>query len=447
LAKALQGCGVSQLPRSTFVVTDPSEIVRALVGLKDVRVLAYERWGPRVELLIEQVVGEVPCPVCGRQARVKERPVVHYVDLPVYGTPMSLAWKKHRMRCVNRGCAKKSFVLEDHRIAAKQCLLTTRAAKWATRQVGGGRTVQEVADELACDWHTINDAVLTYGEALIAADHKRMNKTSAIGLDETSFVRMGTKAHTAYATTVADVEHHQIIDILPSRTYTDVAAWLDKRPKGWKERITYGALDMSSAYAAVYSVVLPRATQVIDPFHVVSLANRCLDAVRRRVQSEQTGHRGRRDDPLYRARRVLLLGEEKLDDKARERLWSLLELGDPHGEVAIAHRIKERVRDFYRSADLDEARAMLEDLQRHCVKKAMPPEVQKLGRTIKHWFDKIVNFHLARVSNGPTEALNNLIKRIKRIGFGFRNFENYRIRALLYAGKPNWRMLGSMVVR
>jgi hypothetical protein len=43
--------------------------------------------------------------------------------------------------------------------------------------------------------------------------------------------------------------------------------------------------------------------------------------------------------------------------------------------------------------------------------------------------------------------LNNLIKRIKRIGFGFRNFENYRIRALLYAGKPNWRVLGSIVVR
>jgi len=50
------------------------------------------------------------------------------------------------------------------------------------------------------------------------------------------------------------------------------------------------------------------------------------------------------------------------------------------------------------------------------------------------------------VSNGPTEALNNLIKRIKRIGFGFRNFENYRIRALLYAGRPNWRVLGSIVV-
>jgi len=304
-----------------------------------------------------------------------------------------------------------------------------------------------VADELACDWHTVNDAVCTYGEALLAADRKRMNRTSAIGLDETSFVRLGTRAHTAYATTVADVEHHQIIDILPSRTFTDVAAWLDKQPTGWKERIVYGALDMSSAYAAVYSVVLPKATQVVDPFHVISLANRALDAVRRRVHNEQTGHRGRRDDPLYRARRALLRGEETLDEKAAQRLASLLALGDPGAEVAIAYRIKERVRDFYRTFDLDEARRMLEELQNHCLKRAMPPEIQKLGRTIKNWFDKIVNYHLARVSNGPTEALNNLIKRIKRIGFGFRNFENYRIRALLYAGRPNWRVLGSIVVR
>ena len=127
-------------------------------------------------------------------------------------------WRGRSTGCAVRirRCPKRTWVLEDHRIAAKHCLLTTRAAKWATRQVGGGRTVSEVADELACDWHTVNDAVCTYGEALLEADRKRMNRTSAIGLDETSFVRLGTKAHTAYATTVADVEHHQIIDILPS---------------------------------------------------------------------------------------------------------------------------------------------------------------------------------------------------------------------------------------
>ena len=432
--------------RSTFVVSDPSEILEALVGLKDVRVLHYERHGPDVSLVIEQEIDVVRCPKCHERARVKDRPLVTYVDLPVYGAPMTLTWKKHRMRCVNAHCAQTSWVLRDHRIAAKSCLLTTRAAKWATQQVGTGRTVLEVANELNCDWHTVNDAVTTYGEALLEADKKRLNRTSAIGLDETSFVKLGGH-HTSYATTVTDVEHHQIIDILATRSFVDVAGFLDAQPEAWKARITYGALDMSNVYAAVYSVILPKAAQVVDPFHVISLANRALDSVRRRVQNEQTGHRGRRDDPLYRVRRALLTGEEKLDEHATARLMSLLALGDPNAEVAIAYRVKERLRDFYKTFDVAEARVMLEELKDHCLRPSMPPEIQKLGRTLRTWFDKICNFHLARVSNGPTEAINNLIKRIKRVGFGFRNFDNYRIRALLYAGKPNWRVLGSIVVR
>ncbi len=432
---------------NTFVLVHHTEILEALIGLKDVRVLAYERRGPNVTLVIEQTPGEVFCPSCGARAHVKERPVVSYVDLPVYGSAMTLSWKKHRMRCVNPECSAGSWVLTDHRIAAKNCLLTTRAAKWATRQVGDGRTVSEVAAELSCDWHTVNDAVATYGEALLAADRKRLSVTRAIGLDETSFVKHCGHSHPHYATTVADVQNHQIIEILPSRNYVDVAAWVNAQPPSWKERIDYGALDMSPAYAAVYSVTLPRAAQVVDPFHVVSLANRALDAVRRRVQRDQLGHRGRRDDPLYRARRVLLMGEEKLNDQATERLASLLELGDPEGEVAISYRVKERLRDFYRIRDSDEARTILKELLEHCASRSMPPEIQKLGQTIETWFDKICSYHTARVSNAPTEALNNLIKRIKRIGFGFRNFANYRIRVLLYAGKPNWRVLGSIVVR
>src|SRR5208282_4175506 len=146
----------------------------------------------------------------------------------------------------------------------------------------------------------------------LAADRKRLNQTTAIGLDETAFVRSAPHNHTEFATTVADVENHQIIDILPSRNYVDVARWLDKQPRAWKERVRFGALDMSATYAAVYSVILPRAAQVVDHFHVISLANRCLDAVRRRVQTERLGHRGRRDDPLYKARRALLVGEDRL---------------------------------------------------------------------------------------------------------------------------------------
>ena len=60
---------MSQRPRSTSVLVHPTEILAALVGLKDVRVLQYERRGPDVELMIEQVLDTVPCPSCGQRAQ------------------------------------------------------------------------------------------------------------------------------------------------------------------------------------------------------------------------------------------------------------------------------------------------------------------------------------------------------------------------------------------
>jgi hypothetical protein len=56
-------------------------------------------------------------------------------------------------------------------------------------------------------------------------------------------------------------------------------------------------------------------------------------------------------------------------------------------------------------------------------------------------------WHRAHVSNGPTEAANNLMKRIKRVAFGFRRFRNYRIRTLLYARRPNWDLLATITPR
>ena len=67
--------------------------------------------------------------------------------------------------------------------------------------------------------------------------------------------------------------------------------------------------------------------------------------------------------------------------------------------MAIAYRVKERLRDFYRSTDPDAARRLLQELLDHCLKAAMPPEIQKLGRTIRTWFDKLCNYHLAKVTN------------------------------------------------
>lgn len=76
----------------------------------------------------------------------------------------------------------------------------------------------------------------------------------------------------------------------------------------------------------------------------------------------------------------------------------------------------------------------------------MPPEVRELGRTLSTWRAQIFAYRQGRHSNGITEAMNDLIKRAKRVGYGFRNSGNYRTRVLLYASKPHWRTLSSITI-
>ena len=121
--------------------------------------------------------------------------------------------------------------------------------------------------------------------------------------------------------------------------------------------------------------------------------------------------------------------------------------GDPRGEVKVAWHAKEVIRSLYRIPDPDLAAEFVTQLASDLQDDSCPPEVNSLGRTIARWKNQIVAWHQARVTNGPTEAINNLIKRIKRIGFGFRRFRNYRIRVLLYAGKPNWDLLATVTPR
>ena len=90
------------------------------------------------------------------------------------------------------------------------------------------------------------------------------------------------------------------------------------------------------------------------------------------------------------------------------------------------------------------ALASIDELVRDMSDKDMPTEVRSLGRTLKKWRTQIAAWHQSHVTNGPTEGVNNLIKRVKRGAFGFTNFENYRVRSLLYAGKPNWSLLGTV---
>ena len=421
--------------------TDPTRMCELLVGLPDVVVTGVGDWPSWLRIAIEARYQRPACAGCGTGAHGHGRRVVVLVDLPVFGRAARLVWTKRRWRCANGRCSVGTWGEQDPRIASTRSQLTTRAARWATVQVGRhGRSVAEVAADLGCDWHTVMDAVIVYGQPLID-DPARFGDVTAVGLDETLFARDGPFRRQRWSTQIVDVQRGQLLDVVAGRDTVEPCRWFAERPAEWCQRIRWATLDLSSSYRIVFDTMLPHATQVADPFHVVRLANAAVDECRRRVQNETLGHRGRKSDPLYRCRRLLVMAAERIGDDRHERLRGLLAAGDPKGELRMTWHAKEVVRQIYDHTDAEVAAAWVDDIGRDFTDTSMPLEVRRLGRTIKRWRDQVVAWHHADVSNGPTEAVNNLVKRVKRVAFGFRRFRNYRIRALLYAGKPNWTLL------
>ncbi len=150
-----------------------------------------------------------------------------------------------------------------------------------------------------------------------------------------------------------------------------------------------------------------------------SLTNRCPDKTRRRVQNEELLHRGRTNEPLYVARKLLLTAAEKLSPRLAKRLDVMFAYGDPNGQVYEAWMTKELVRDLYtlHGKPADAARwidSLIDDCRASKVK-----EVKGLRRVLKQWREPILAWHTTGASNGPAEGLNSIIKKLKRVSDWF----------------------------
>ena len=424
---------------------DPTRVCERLVGLGDVEVLGIDdEPGEPLRVHIRRRMSRPGCEVCGGLLWSNGEREVELVDLPAFGRPARLVWHKRRWRCPLQGCPAGAVTEQDREIAPPREKLTARAGRWATRQAGRARPVDEVAAELGCSWHRVNASVRRWGSALLDADTERISDVEALGLDETLMGRRGRFKDKAWSTSIVDVGCGQLLDIVPGRTAKAPTEWLLGRPRGWLDEIRWAVLDLSGPYRAAFDTAIPDARQVADPFHVVRLGNDALDEVRRRVQQQTLGHRGHKHDPLYRARKLLVSASENITDSGRVRLRGLLDAGDPYGEVRDAWHAKETLRGIYDIDNAEVGAATVNQLASDLQDPGLPPELNRLGRTIWRWRAQIANWHTARVTNAATEAANNLIKRVKRAAFGFTNFANYRIRALLYAGKPNWALLDTL---
>ena len=185
---------------------------------------------------------------------------------------------------------------------------------------------------------------------------------------------------------------------------------------------------------------LPDAVAVMDPFHVVRLAGDALDQCRRRVQQTIHGHRGRKDDPLYCARRTLHTGAGLLTDKQKDRLEDLFAAdlhGDAHVEVEVTWWIYQRMIAAYRQPDRARGKKLMQqliDTISHGVPAALS-ELITLGRTLKkRATDVLAYFDRPGTSNGPTEAINGRLEHLRGSALGFRNLTNYIARSLLESG-------------
>ncbi len=167
-----------------------------------------------------------------------------------------------------------------------------------------------------------------------------------------------------------------------------------------------------------------------------------MEETRRRVQQEQLGHRGRKNDPLYRIRNALRAGADNLTERQIDRIDAGLQAGDPTWEVTIAWQAYQRLRSGFASKDLRQghkiAAQVLESFHTCPV-----PEIARLGRTLRSWSAQfLAYFTTGRANHGGTEAVNGIIELHRRIARGFRNPSNYRLRMILAAGKlthPNLR--------
>ncbi len=369
-------------------------------------------------VLVQTTADRAFCRECGVRAVSKGRVPVVVRDVPIGDRPVKLRWRTRVWRCEEESCSAGSS-RETSAQVRPRAVLTERARRWALRKVGKhGLAVATVAAELGVAWHTINTAVLELGARMLAGDD-RLAGVRALGLDEHNFLHGSFRTATSWVTGFVDLDTGRLLDVVENRTAAAVTAWISAQPAALREQVTTAAI--YQGYALALRRALPHAQIVVDHWHMIRLANQALDEVRRRTQQQTTGHRGRKGDPLYDVRKLLLVARHRLTDRAAQRFDDALRLGDPRFEVECAWVGKgaapRRVsRPRHRGRRRSSRRAV------RLGRRGRHPELTRLVGTLRHWRHRVLAYHRGRVSNARSEAMNLLAKKVKRIGFGFRNF-------------------------
>lgn len=349
------------------------------------------------------------CPYCSTITdKIHDYRTSRIKDIPILGHKTILIYSKRRYHCDN--CNKHFY--ESFSLLPKHCRTTKRLAFYSVSLLHSRQSVHSVAENLNVSdsfiFRRLKD--LNYPKPTILP--------AVLSIDEFKGNAGGEK----FQAILTNPKTHKVIDILPSRTQVTLANYFSEFKN--RKDVRYFIMDMNRAYLELAKTYFPKATIVIDKFHVVRYVTWAVENVRKRIQKQM--HPDKRKY-FKRSRRLLLSHKNKLNEESLTALEVMLQQSQ---ELAVAYHLKELFYKFTASKN----RA---DAAKHLHKFILATEASNLKEfeacltMLRNWAVYILNAYDCSFTNGFTEGTNNSIKVIKRNAFGYRNFENFRNRILM----------------
>ena len=231
------------------------------------------------------------------------------------------------------------------------------------------------------------------------------------------------KRYGRYYLVISAPELGLVLDVLKDRKKASLEAWFDERGLDWCAAVEVCCADMWDAYHETAQAKLPNARQTVDRFHVMKNLNDAVTKARRTIQK----HADETTQQLLKGCRwSLVKNRENLDADEQQRLDAMLAASP---ELKLCYDLKEEFRQWFQSSDRATAEQALTDWLAR-VEASGLKALQAFTRTLTNWKERILNYFDGRHSNGFAEGINLKVKLINRRGFGYRNFENFRLHVL-----------------
>ena len=328
-------------------------------------------------------------------------------DSPIQGKALIWQYRKRRYRCP---CCGKRFY-EGNYLLPKWHRITNRLAALGIDQLRKKQSRKEIAESLGVS----ESSVGRWMNLLVFGKPDRLPKV--LSIDEFR----GNTEYGKFQCILTDPVHKRIVDVLPTRTSTQVYDYLRAFPN--RNQVQYFVMDMSQEYRDIAKKLFPNATIVIGRFHVVRYCTWALENVRKRVQMKLLPEQRKY---FKRSRKLLLAHMQNLsaENKAAVERMLLFSL-----DLRDAYLLKEAFYDFMDSLNSSQAKERLRAFRAYTFAAELP-EFSTCLTMLKNWEPYILNAFDCPYSNGFTEGVNNKIKVLKRIALGYRSFRNFRIRIL-----------------